>query len=222
MSLQSLLSPVVHVEEAVGDDRDDREIALRPDEARFVADAVATRRREFGLGRSLAHRALRSIGAPEGPIEVGLHRQPVWPDGTVGSITHCHGYAAAAVAFRRNIRSLGVDAEPAEPLPPEVVTLVTSPAERARLAGVGPTADRVLFSAKESIYKAWFPLTGRWLGFEDCDLTLMPFDATSGSFVGTVHRASLVDDHDLGTFHGRYEIDGSHIFTAVVVPNDRP
>ncbi len=219
MSLRSLVSPVVHVEEAV---RDDREVALRPDEARFVADAVGTRQREFALGRLLAHEALRSIGAPDGPIEVGANREPLWPVDTVGSITHCDGYVAAAVAFRRDVRSLGVDAEPAAPLPRDVVTLVASPAERARLDGVGPAAERVLFSAKESIYKAWFPLTGRWLGFEDCDLTLLPSDPTTGSFVGNVHRASLIEEHDIGTFHGRYEIDGRHICTAVVVPNDRP
>jgi 4'-phosphopantetheinyl transferase EntD len=167
VSLRSLVSQLVHVEEVVDVDR---EVALRTDEAHFVADAVDTRRREFAVGRSLAHEALRSIGASAGPIGVGAHRQPLWPADVVGSITHCDGYVAAAVAFRGDVRSLGVDAEPALPLPAEVVALVASPDELARLDGIGSAAERVLFSAKESIYKAWFPLTGRWLGFEEGDL----------------------------------------------------
>jgi 4'-phosphopantetheinyl transferase EntD len=218
VSLRSLLSQLVHVEEAVDVDR---EVALRPDEAHFVADAVDTRRREFAVGRSLAREALRSIGASAGPIGVGAHREPLWPAGVVGSITHCDGYIAAAVAFRDDVRSLGVDAEPALPLPADVVALVASPDEFARLDGIGPAAERVLFSAKESIYKAWFPLTGRWLGFEDCDLSLTPSDTAAGSFVGNVRPSLLIDEHDVDAFHGRYEIHGGHILTAVVVPNDR-
>ena len=113
MTLRSLVPRVVQIRETFDVNC---EVALRPDEARFVADAVDARRREFALGRSLAHEALRAIGAPAGPIEVGAHREPLWPAGTVGSITHCDGYVGAAVAARGDVRSVGVDAEPAAPL----------------------------------------------------------------------------------------------------------
>jgi enterobactin synthetase component D / holo-[acyl-carrier protein] synthase len=99
----------------------------------------------------------------------------------VGSITHCAGYRAAAVARRAD---LGVDAEPDEPLPDGVLDQVSRPEERAWLAGPaaaapgGPCWDRLLFCVKEAVYKAWFPLTGQWLGFEDAAVQL----AADGTF----------------------------------------
>ena len=215
VGLGSLLSNAVHVEEAAGASG---EVVLRPDEAHFVSGAVGKRRREFAVGRSLAHRALGSLGSDVGPIGVGPKREPVWPEGVVGSITHCDGYAASAVASIHQVRSLGIDAEPAEPLPADVVELIASPRELERLAGWEPEALRLLFSAKESIYKAWFPISQRWLGFEDCDLTLTPDHATGGSFVGRIGRAAIDDDADVDVFNGRYDTSNGVILTAVEVP----
>lgn len=215
VSLWSLLSNAVHVREAAGVAG---QVELRADEAHFVADAVEARRHEFALGRSLAREALQSLTVDAGPIPVGPTREPLWPAGVIGSITHCDGYAAAAVAPRREVRSLGIDAEPAEPLPPDVVDLIVSTAELDRLAGLGPEAQRVVFSAKESIYKAWFPISGRWLGFEECDLTLTPENATGGSFVGRIDPAAITDAADVAVFHGRYDVCDGLILTAVEVP----
>ena len=97
----------------------------------------------------------------------------------VGSITHTTSFRAAAVAPRSLVASIGIDAEPNEPLPDGVEDVVTVPGEPEMLAALArafPATHwgRVLFSAKESIYKAWYPLTGRWLGFEDARLTIDP------------------------------------------------
>jgi 4'-phosphopantetheinyl transferase EntD len=67
------------------------------------------------------------------------------------------------------------DAEPDEPLPRGVLDDIALPLERERLgARDGPPPDRLLFSAKETVYKAWFPLARRWLGFDDVVVTLHP------------------------------------------------
>ena len=100
-----------------------------------------------------------------------------------GSITHCAGYRAAAVASTREVLTIGLDAEPNETLPDGVLDHVSLPGERARLRDLAATApgtcwDRLLFSAKESVYKAWFPLTRQWLGFEDADITIDPAAGT--------------------------------------------
>ncbi|MGH3416365.1 MAG: 4'-phosphopantetheinyl transferase family protein, partial [Actinocrinis sp.] len=122
---------------------------------------------------------LARLGRPPAPILPGDHGAPQWPDGVVGSMTHCAGYRAAVVANRADLITIGVDAEPHDALPPEVLDTVTLPEERAQLARLvarhpGVHWDRLLFSAKESVYKAWFPLTRRWLDFDQAGIA---FDA---------------------------------------------
>ncbi|CUU56368.1 4'-phosphopantetheinyl transferase EntD (siderophore biosynthesis) [Parafrankia irregularis] len=157
----------------------DPDAALFPAEAAVLTRAVDKRRREFTTGRICAHRALRALGEAAVPILPGEHREPRWPDGVVGSITHTAGYRAAVVARTVAGRavSVGIDAEPNEATPGGVLREISLPDERDRLTELGrahPAVawDRLLFSAKESVYKAWFPLARRWLGFGDADLTL--------------------------------------------------
>ena len=154
------------------------EAGLFPEEREHVARAVAKRRVEFAAVRRCARQALHELGYPPVPILPGEHREPQWPDGVVGSMTHCAGYCAAAVARSGEVSALGIDAEVHAALPEGVLDLISLESERALLAeltGRRPGSvhwDRVLFSAKESVYKAWFPLTRRWLGFEQADIEL--------------------------------------------------
>ena len=142
---------------------------LYPDEASAVARAVPSRRTEFSLGRACARRALAELGIPALSIPVGASRQPVWPDGFVGSITHTVGLTASVAAPTFRIAAIGLDAEPAHPLPDEVRRLVLTPSEMRQ--GV-PVEETVIFSAKEAVYKALFPRGGRWLDFLDVEVTL--------------------------------------------------
>ncbi|MFF1731091.1 4'-phosphopantetheinyl transferase [Streptomyces sp. NPDC058247] len=155
---------------------------LFPEERTYVAGAAAARRREFGEVRHCARRALGALGIRALPLVPGADRAPRWPEGVVGSMTHCPGYRAAAVAPRTRLLSLGIDAEPHEPLPAGVLDLVADPVERAALARLARTHpgihwDTLLFSAKESVFKAWFPLMGSWLDFTDARLHFRPWDA---------------------------------------------
>ncbi|RFC72176.1 4'-phosphopantetheinyl transferase superfamily protein [Streptomyces sp. AcE210] len=155
---------------------------LFPEERAYVAGAAATRRREFGEVRHCARRALGALGVRPLPLVPGADRAPRWPGGVVGSMTHCPGYRAAAVASRTRLLALGIDAEPHEPLPAGVLDLVADPVERPALARLARTHPRIhwdtlLFSAKESVFKAWFPLMGSWLDFTDARLHFRPRDA---------------------------------------------
>ena len=80
-------------------------------EAVAVDRAVPRRRAEFAAGRRCARAALARIGIPPAPLLRGEDREPLWPDGAVGSITHCAGYVAAAVAATEVMLSVGIDAE---------------------------------------------------------------------------------------------------------------
>jgi 4'-phosphopantetheinyl transferase EntD len=194
---------------------------LFPEEEAALARAVGKRRREFTTGRACARAALARLGIPPVPILPGARGAPQWPAGVVGSITHCDGYRAAAVAWSDDVTALGLDAEPNEPLPDGVLAVVTIPAERDRLAALaqafpapvdaGVCWDRLLFCAKEAVYKAWYPLTGRWLGFEQADVTI---DPAAGRFT-----AQLLTDGPVDSFTGRWLArDGLLLTTVALLP----
>jgi 4'-phosphopantetheinyl transferase EntD len=153
------------------------DVVLFPEEEELLGRAVDKRRQEFVAGRSCARRALAALGLPPAPLLPGDGGAPRWPDGIVGSISHCAGYAAAAAAREADVRAVGLDAEPDLPLPSLVLGAVSLTCERDMLstlaaADPGISWDRLLFSAKESVYKAWFPLTGQWLGFPDARIAV--------------------------------------------------
>jgi 4'-phosphopantetheinyl transferase EntD len=198
---------------------DDPDAVLASEEEPAVAHAVATRRAEFTTARSCARDALTRLGSPTPAVPVGEKRAPVWPDGVVGAITHCAGFRAAAVAWRSEVRTVGLDAEPHTALPDGVLEAVSDAGERAvlsRLARESPDVrwDKILFSAKESVYKAWFPLTGRWLGFEDAELVPAP----DGTFRASLRvPGPVVDDVEYREFHGRWAVRDGLVITAIAV-----
>lgn len=105
--------------------RDLPDAALYPEEEALVSRAVAKRRQEFATVRHCARRALGRLGVPPGPIMRAEQGAPRWPERTIGSMTHCVGYRAAAVAWQDDILALGIDAEPHEALPGQVLEDVT-------------------------------------------------------------------------------------------------
>ncbi|MGW6568825.1 4'-phosphopantetheinyl transferase family protein [Streptomyces sp. NPDC054975] len=198
---------------------------LHPEEEQHIALSVDTRRREFTTTRACARKALARLGLPSVPILPGPRGAPQWPAGVVGSMTHCAGYRAAAVAHAGDALTIGIDAEPNEPLPDGVLEAVAFPQEAAAVHALGRTHpgvcwDRLLFSAKESVYKAWFPLTERFLTFEDATITWdTPSDArptTSGGF-----QAELLVEGPWPTgrhLPGRWTVRDGLLCTSIVLP----
>ena len=237
--LQDLLPPGVAAYDTETRALPGSALRLLPEEAAGVRRAVAGRRREFAAGRHCARRALAVLGhaaADGAPIPAGPDRAPCWPAGVVGSITHAAGYCAAAVAADRSTWTLGVDAEPDEPLPADVLPIVAGAPERRHLAALRerdpePAWDRLLFSAKESVYKAWFPRARCWLGFDEAEVTIGPGDGTAGTPDGGTFTAVLA----AGTaglplpgggtarqVRGRWRRAGGMLLTAVTIPVAAP
>ena len=195
-------------------DEDPDAVAL-PEEMALLDGAVAARRAEFATARSCARQALRRLGVADAAILRGPQREPVWPPGIVGSITHCAGYRAAAVARETDLLTIGIDAEPHGPLPAGVDRHVLVADELAWLAGApeGTHWGRVIFGAKECVYKAWFPVARRWLGFDEASVAL---DPASGSFI-----ARLLVEPPNGmppALAGRYLVEDGLVLTALAVP----
>ena len=199
--------------------------ALLPEEEPLVARAVGKRRAEFTTVRTCARIAIGRLGLPPGPLLSGSKREPLWPAGVVGSLTHCAGYRAAAVAWATDLATVGIDAEPHEALPAGILDRVTLAAERAHLRELPPGVhwDRLLFSAKESVYKTWFPLTRRWLGFEEAALLFSPGpDPARGTFAVDllVDDLPLVSGRPVRTLRGRYAATGGLVGTAIALAAD--
>ena len=185
------------------------ESTMFSDEAAAVAGAGAERRREFGTVRYCARKALRQLGVPAVPILPDGDRAPRWPVGVVGSMAHCAGYRAAVVARSRELCGVGIDAEPHAALPADMLDFVLRDEELSWLLALTETGpalhwDRIAFCAKEAVYKAWFPLTRRWLEFDDVSTTVH----LDGTFQARI-RGADVDD-----LHGRWKVDRGLILAA--------
>ncbi|MFD7401581.1 4'-phosphopantetheinyl transferase [Streptomyces sp. NPDC059866] len=224
--IEELLPDSVVAVEAHDDDGTEP-APLYPEEAAVVARAVAKRRREFAVVRGCARRAMEKLGVPPQALLPGERGAPRWPDGLIGSMTHCDGYGAAALVRATDLASLGIDAEPHAPLPEGVLESVALPGEQdrlRRLAAEHPAVpwDRLLFSAKESVYKAWFPLTRKWLDFSeaDIDLVLDPHGRMHGRFhAALLVPGPVVGGERLGGFEGRWTVQRGLVATAVAVPH---
>lgn len=195
-------------------------LRLFPEEEVSISRAVTKRRREFTTVRHCARQALATLGQPAVPLVPDEHRAPVWPNGIVGSMTHCTGYRAAAVAHRTDVAAIGLDAEPDAALPAEVLGRIASADERRALDQLAdppgrPHWDRLLFSAKESVYKAWFPLMRTWLGFEDATVEIDPAAGTFHACILAHGNAAEAGGSAPKEFHGRWIARGGLIITAI-------
>lgn len=188
---------------------------LHPEERVLVSRAVDIRKSEFGDARWCAHRALEELGLPDtGAILKGEKGMPLWPEGYTGSLTHTDGLRIAVVAPTDQLRAVGIDAEPAEPLPEGVLDQIARGAERhwvdKQKAAGNIWADRLLFCVKEATYKSWFPMTLRWIGFEDAEVEI----SDDGTFIAYL----LVRPTPVPYIRGRWVVRGGYVYASTFVP----
>jgi 4'-phosphopantetheinyl transferase EntD len=199
------------------------EIELPRQELEQVSRAVEKRKHDFMTGRVCAHRALGQLGElATVPIASGDRGEPLWPSGVVGSITHCRGFRACAVAWKRDIHSLGIDAEVAKRLPAGVLEIIASQRERRHILCEDPALvlDTVLFSAKEAVFKAWYPLTKERLKGHDIDIDIS-VDARHGGFRAQLLVAGpQLAGRELGELRGRWRIEDGIVATAMAISAD--
>ncbi len=144
-----------------------------------LANAVLKRKVEFAAGRYCALQALRALGYDgQETLAIGQRRAPIWPDGFVGSISHGDGYALAVVALSQDWSGIGIDIEcflnhaAAQPLVPHLM----SAAELAIGTVAGMSLERwltLVFSSKESLFKALYPYVGRYFDFLDVEVSAL-------------------------------------------------
>jgi 4'-phosphopantetheinyl transferase EntD len=220
--LAELVPPAVVAVEAYDDVTS---VELFPEELAIVVRAVDKRRREFTTVRGCARQALARLGYDPAPILPGERGAPRWPAGIVGTMTHCEGYRACALALDRDVRTLGVDAEPDAPLPEGVLEAIALTEELAMLRDLearspGVHWDRLLFSAKEAVYKAWFPLAGKWLDFSEARIA---FDPEARTFEATLLvPGPQTPEGPLAGFSGRWLSGRGLLLASIVVTAAAP
>lgn len=145
-----------------------------------VARSVRKRQAEFYFGRLTARQALGALGIPTFEVAIGASRQPIWPAGVIGSISHTHAYAAAVALRRGDGSGVGIDLEHvAGPDAAAALSTTTVDAEELRyletLTHLLPvnTLLTATFSAKESLFKAAFNEVGRYFDFSAAHVFLV-------------------------------------------------
>ncbi|MBM3963848.1 MAG: 4'-phosphopantetheinyl transferase superfamily protein [Planctomycetes bacterium] len=183
-------------------------------ESSLITKAVPKRVADFRAGRHCARIALSRLGQTRFDLLCGEYREPLWPIGIVGSISHCSNMAAAVVARDEDYISIGIDIETAEPLPSSLVKRIALPEEIGMITDWDKNIpwSKLLFSVKEAFYKAWFPITKHRLEFHDVIVRILPFDnSSSGEF--SVLLPSECTKKDLSAL-GRFVLHGGYWWTG--------
>ncbi len=113
--------------------------------------------------------------------------------------------------------AIGVDAEVHATLPEGVLGRIAFGRELTMVDEMTADVrlDTLVFSAKEAVYKAWFPLAQRWLGFEDVELSIDP--AAAGFRARLLVPGPVVDGVRLTELEGRWAVGGGIVATASLV-----
>jgi 4'-phosphopantetheinyl transferase EntD len=147
------------------------EDALLSAEIEGFAGSVVKVRRASGAARIVARELMARLGCPAQPVPRSASGAPRWPTGIVGSIAHDATATVVALASAADFGSLGIDIEPAESLDPDLWELIAGPNERRRMTD-DPFGGRLLFAAKEAVYKAVHPLDQVFLEHHDVEVDL--------------------------------------------------
>ncbi|PZV36613.1 4'-phosphopantetheinyl transferase family protein [Mesorhizobium kowhaii] len=180
--------------------------ALFSSEVAALGPAVAKVRRQSGAARIIARTLLGQMGFPPTPITKTRSGVPIWPAGIVGSLAHHNTVAAAAIAEKKRIATLGIDIEPNDPLPKDLIELIATPRER-RMYDLRLLQKRNIFVLKEAVYKAYFQIYNKFLEFQDVEIDMyarlghvtksnctFPLEIhTSKNVIGLAYLQSCVD-----------------------------
>ena len=197
------------------------EFLLLPEE-QAIAESFGSqkRRAEFTLGRGFAHEALSRFGLESEPILRNPEtREPCWPDSVWGSITHSAGFAAVAVGLKKDIKGVGIDLESFSRsvdfkirrhvcVDSELEWLESLPTKQAN------RALRIIFSAKESIFKCIYPGTKTYLGFKDAAVSV---NETEKNFSFIIFKSFPGIIQQGFPHHGRYSELDKMLLTSLYI-----
>ena len=180
---------------------------LWPEELEFTSGMVDKRRAEFTHGRYCARSAMKMLGVATAPIRKGPNREPLWPEGIIGSISHTEQAAAAVVAKSSELLAVGLDMEESAPLTAELGAMICLPQENRDQDGA---RAKILFSIKEAIYKCLYPLINEYVDFLEMEVSL---DEQALTYTARPH-AKRLDQELVARMQGRYLCHSEYIISS--------
>lgn len=187
-----------------------------------LKDVAQVRKNEFIAGRYCAIQAAKNIGLTIESLPIAKTREPIWPAGMMGSISHSKQMAISCISNNSDYLSLGIDAE--EMMKPEVaaeVALTIATQEEINFletlnSSLGLT---ILFSAKEALYKALYPLVRTFIDFKE--VKLVSLDFTLGTFELELVSSNPILTKYLGRYMGSFRMMNQTVVTFVSIPKDQ-
>ena len=190
-----------------------------------IKSAVIKRRAEFLAGRLMAVIALEHIGIKQGNIPIGHNRMPIWPEEYVGSITHSSELALAVASPKQNILFTGIDCE--EIFSPSTAENISSELLSSNELELFNSSKlnfslycTIVFSAKESLFKALYPYVGKYFDFRVAEL--IEINPNIGKFKikinQTLNNSNIIKGLE---FSGRIEICQSYVLTIISNPPNK-
>lgn len=193
-------------------------MAELPDlERQAIISSVPKRQTEFAYGRRCLRQALHQLGYPNAVIPVGKQREPLLPKGALGSISHCENYVVAAASSTTEAWGLGVDVEKHQPLSEGIHKLVLTPSEHQQIDQLTTSIQRrlswdtLLFSIKESFYKALFTCHPFYVDFLEVQVQILNDQQFS------IQPLKSLLQLGQATHIGHYRWDEKYIYTGLLL-----
>ena len=185
-----------------------------------IQRSVAKRQAEFLAGRLCARSALQQLDGLDFIPAIGEDRAPVWPSHISGSITHSTGHAAAIVGHKAQWRGLGMDLENLLPLEraERLAGEILTPDEMQRMA-TGPREQvaqlvTLTFSAKESLFKALYPIVQKRFYFEHAEVV----ECSDSGFLRLRLLTDLSSEWCYGKeLEGQFAVDDGQLLSLVAI-----
>jgi len=194
---------------------------LYPEELQYVRNASPSRQSEFATGRYCARIALEKLGIARTPILRRPSGPAIWPDGIVGSISHCETFCVSVATTRDYALSVGIDVEINSVLPFNEAELICSEEEidliKSQNALTFYEWVNLSFSAKEAFFKCYFSVSETFLDFHDATVSFTHDEnMCSGDYSIKLrsHGDSQTHEH---AFLGRWYIDCERVYTGMVL-----
>jgi len=184
-----------------------------------ISNAVNKRQAEYLAGRFIAISAIRNLGVQINNIPIGKHRAPIWPREVKASITHTNSQAICIAGYQHNYQYIGVDLENllSSKVVSEIKANIINDNEEALLKDNKlnfETAFTIIFSAKESLFKALYASVGDYFDFLDAEITEICNDKNSFSII---LLKNLTPELIIETkFVGYFIIENGSILTALI------
>lgn len=190
---------------------------LYPEENNIINNAIDKRIAEFRAGRICAKQALSELEVINFPVLQGIHREPLWPNHIVGSLSHCHDLCGVCISLKDNYLGIGLDVENIKQLNPKIMKHVCTDSEKKWLLAIPENEFNIhlliLFSLKESIYKCVYQAIDKRLKFKDASIKLN-IEANSVEVQITENNCSSLQ------LNCKFNITTTHIFTSAYIKSD--